>query len=59
MGWMIQDFKPERKWRYLSLLQNIQNGYGAHAASYSVDKMGFFQTVKWQWCEADNSLHLM
>jgi hypothetical protein len=19
----------------------------------------FFQTVKWQWCEADNSLHLI
>jgi len=59
MGWMIQDFNPGRNRRYLSLFHNIRTGSGPQAASYSVDIKGFVQTVKWQWCEADNSLHLI
>jgi hypothetical protein len=32
---------------------------GAHAASYSADKKGYFQTVKWQCCAANSSLDLI
>ena len=59
MGWMIQDFNPGRNRRYLSLLHNIWTGSGPQEASYSVGMKGFVQTLKWQWCEADSSLHLI
>jgi len=59
MGWMIQEFNPARNRRYLSLPHNTQTGCGAHAASYSADKKGSFQTVKWQCCEANSSLDLI
>jgi len=53
MGWMIQDFNPGKKRRYLFLLHNMQTGYGAHAASYSVNHEASFLDSKvavvWGW----------
>jgi len=46
MGWMIQDFNPGKKRRYLFLLHNMQTGYGAHAASYSVNHEASFLDSK-------------
>jgi hypothetical protein len=42
--------------RDFSVVSNVQTGYGAYPASYTMGSWGCFPGVKWQGHEADHSL---